>query len=138
MNMIQSSVKWKWWRLCYAGECAAALCRHSGHAAEAMHCLCYALTLYAWSIATAAGLHGLWCGTCSSQQAREHDMNVNAQVDFLPAAAMSEEDLEKQRQVAAELAKRTRWVDFEYDGMPAQVRGPGMTSPLHTAGAGSV
>ena len=74
MNMIQSSVKWKWWRLCYAGECAAALCRHSGHAAEAMHCLCYALTLYAWSISTVASLHGLWCGTCSSQQAHEHDM----------------------------------------------------------------
>ncbi len=43
------------------------------------------------------------------------------QVDFLPAAAMSEEDLERQRQVAAELAKRTRWVDFEYDGQPSQV-----------------
>ena len=43
------------------------------------------------------------------------------QVDFLPAAAMSEEDLERQREVAAELAKRTRWVDFEYDGQPSQV-----------------
>ena len=43
------------------------------------------------------------------------------QVDFLPAAAMSEEDLERQRQVAAELAKRTRWVDFEFDGQPSQV-----------------
>lgn len=43
-------------------------------------------------------------------------------MDFLPAAAMSAEDLEKQRQVAEELAKRTRWVDFEYDGQPAQVR----------------
>lgn len=42
------------------------------------------------------------------------------QVDFLPAAAMSEEDLERQRQVAADLAKRTRWVDFEYDDEPSQ------------------
>ena len=47
--------------------------------------------------------------------------NTAMQVDFLPAAAMSEEDLERQRQVAAELAKRTRWVDFEYDGQPSQV-----------------
>jgi len=46
------------------------------------------------------------------------------QVDFLPAAAMSAEDLEKQREVAVELAKRTRWVDFEFDGQPAQVSFP--------------
>ena len=60
------------------------------------------------------------------------------QVDFLPAAAMSEEDLEKQRQVAEELAKRTRWVDFEYDGQPAQVRCQDDIIICHTAGAGTV
>ena len=49
------------------------------------------------------------------------DCMAIVQVDFLPAAAMSEEDLDRQRQVAAELAKRTRWVDFEYDGQPSQV-----------------
>ena len=37
---------------------------------------------------------------------------------------MSEDDLEKQREVAAELAKRTRWVDFEFDGQPSQVSSP--------------
>ena len=55
------------------------------------------------------------------------------QVEFLPAAAMSEEDLERQRQVAAELAKRTRWVDFEYDGQPAQASSSvlSLSLPLH-------
>ena len=35
---------------------------------------------------------------------------------------MSAEDLERQRQVAEELAKRTRWVDFVYDGQASQVQ----------------
>ena len=51
------------------------------------------------------------------------------QVDFLPAAAMSAEDLERQRQVAAELAKRTRWVDFVCDGQPSQVQLVSVSAP---------
>ena len=51
---------------------------------------------------------------------------------------MSAEDLEKQRQVAEELAKRTRWVDFEYDGQPAQVRYQDDFIICHTTGAGTV
>ena len=45
-----------------------------------------------------------------------------AQVDFLPTAAMTPEELEKQRAALALLAKATRVVDFDLDGETAQVR----------------
>lgn len=40
-------------------------------------------------------------------------------VDFLPAAALTPEELERQRAKAAETAKLTRSVTFELDGEPA-------------------
>ena len=51
------------------------------------------------------------------------------QVDFLPTAAMTPEELEKQRAALALLAKATRVVDFDLDGEPAQV--PLTANPQH-------
>ena len=42
------------------------------------------------------------------------------QVDFLPAKAMTPEELEAQRKRVAELAKKTKVVEFEIDGGIAQ------------------
>ncbi len=44
------------------------------------------------------------------------------QVDFLPAAALTPEELERQRQLIAEATKATRTVGFTLDGAPAEVR----------------
>ena len=42
------------------------------------------------------------------------------QVDFLPAKAMTPEELEEQQKRIAELTKKTKTVEFEVDGQPAQ------------------
>lgn len=44
----------------------------------------------------------------------------DGQVDFLPAKAMTPEELEAQRKRVAELAKKTKVVEFEIDGGTAQ------------------
>jgi hypothetical protein len=47
---------------------------------------------------------------------------ILAQVDFEPAAALTEEELAQRREQAAQLSKATRTVGFTLDGEPAQVR----------------
>ncbi|KAL4439433.1 hypothetical protein ABPG77_008762 [Micractinium sp. CCAP 211/92] len=56
---------------------------------------------------------------CKEEFVPNADLLAEGQVDFLPAAALSPEELERQRQLAEAAAKSTRTVGFELDGAPA-------------------
>lgn len=56
---------------------------------------------------------------CCEEFVPNVDMLEQGKVEFLPAAALSAEELERQRLVAEEAAKATRTVQFEVDGAPA-------------------
>lgn len=49
-----------------------------------------------------------------------HLASLHLQVDFLPAKAMTPEELEAQKERVAALAKATKVIQFQLDGEPAQ------------------
>lgn len=55
---------------------------------------------------------------CKEEFVAKADLLAEGKVDFLPAAALSPEELERQRQLAEAAAKATRTVGFELDGAP--------------------
>ncbi|KAL4437252.1 hypothetical protein ABPG75_004391 [Micractinium tetrahymenae] len=56
---------------------------------------------------------------CKEEFVPNADLLGEGQVDFLPAAALSPEELERQRQLAEAAAKATRTVGFDMDSAPA-------------------
>ncbi|KAL3161552.1 hypothetical protein ABBQ32_010419 [Trebouxia sp. C0010 RCD-2024] len=57
---------------------------------------------------------------CKEDFQPDPELMKNGKVDFLPAKAMTPEELAEQQKRIAELAKATRVVEFEVDGSPAQ------------------
>lgn len=63
----------------------------------------------------------LGCSIMQYRTVQKAGLTACAQVDFEPAAALTEEELAARREAAARMSKATRTIAFTLDEQPAQV-----------------